>query len=108
MVAVFLLLSVIEFIILSFKLCVYFRKEPELFLCSSKEPVGVETLFIYSYLAARNYGTTKAESEERLKAFSPEILAPPLLIGGLPPVAFGFRLGATRVGLFMPDGVISC
>ena len=66
-----------------------------------KEPFGVEAFLVYSCLAARNYGTTKAESEERLveKAASPDALAPLFLMGGLPPVAFE----VIRVGLFMPD-----
>ena len=64
------LLLVIVFITLSFKVCGYFKKEPE-FLFSSgiyilKDPFGVEAFLVYNYLAARNYVTTKAESEERL------------------------------------------
>ena len=104
------LVPVIVFIILSFKLCGCFMKEPELFLfssgiCTLKEPFGVEALLDYSCLAARNYGTTKAESEDRLVEYaaSPEALAPPLLIGGLPPVAFGFEV--KRVGLLMDEVV---
>ena len=68
-----------------------------------KEPFGVEAFLVYNYLAARNYGTTKAESEERLLAAKPETLAPLFFIGGLPPVAFGFIFEGIRVGLFMPD-----
>ena len=103
------LVFVILFIILSFKVCGCFRKDPEFLfssgICILKEPFGVEAFLVYSCLAARNYGTTRAESEERLfeKAARPEALVLAFLIGGLPPVAFGFIFGVIRVGLLMPD-----